>query len=82
VLANDDAVCRAIAEQIHQVRPQWLILWGTYSRRYWAFPLFDMQPRRLVHASYPEALVDRLDAAERRDRIWPEEVTGDDSDPR
>jgi hypothetical protein len=80
--ANDDDVCRAIAEQIQQARPQWLVLWGSWSRRFWAFPLFEMRPRMLVHASSPDALVDRLDEAERRFRIWAEEVTPDDRDPR
>jgi hypothetical protein len=79
---NDDDTCRATAEQIHQTRPQWLVLWGTYSRRFWAFPLFEMRPRMLVHASSPDALITRMDEAERRYRIWAEEVTGDDADSR
>jgi hypothetical protein len=76
---NDDDACRATAEQIHHDRPQWLVLWGCYSRRFWAFPLFEMRPRMLVHASYPAALIDRMDDAEHRFRIWPEEVTHHDT---
>jgi hypothetical protein len=76
---NDDDGCRAVAEQINQDHPQWLVLWGTYSRRFWAYPLFDMQPRMLVHATYPDALIARMDETEHRYRIWPEEVTGDDT---
>jgi hypothetical protein len=79
VPGNDDA-CREIAEQIHQTRPQWLVLWGSYSRRFWAYPLFNMRPRLLVYASYPDALIARMDEAEHRYRIWPEEMTGDDPD--
>lgn len=78
---NDNNAYRAIAEQINQARPHWLVLWGTYSRRFWAFPLFEMQPRMLIHASYPDALVARMDEAERRYRLQPEEVTHDDTDP-
>jgi hypothetical protein len=35
----------------------------------------------LVHAAYPDALIDRMDEAERRYRIkpQPEEVTNDDT---
>lgn len=78
---NDDNDCRTTAEQINEIRPQWLVVWGSYTRRFWAFPLFEMRPRMLVHAGYPDALVPRMDEAERRYRIrnQPEEVTGDDT---
>jgi hypothetical protein len=82
VPVNDDNACREIAEQINQARPHWLVLWGSYSRRFWAFPLFETRPRMLVHASYPGALLARLDDAERRYLIEPGEVTRDDADPR
>lgn len=77
--AHDDDAWRATAEQINQARPQGLVLWGTYSRYLWAFPLFDMRPRMLVHASYPDALIARMDEAERRYRIRPQP---EESDPR
>jgi hypothetical protein len=32
----DDNACRAIAEEIQQQRPGWLIIWGIYTRRYTA----------------------------------------------
>jgi hypothetical protein len=82
VPGKDDDECRAIAEHINQARPQWLVLWGTYSRRFWAFPLFKMRPRMLVHASYPDALTARMDDAERHYRIQPhdqQELTSDDT---
>lgn len=68
---EDHDACRAIAEQIHQTRPQWLVIWGVYSHRFWAYPLFEMRPRSLVYAGYPDALLDRLDEAERRFRVRP-----------
>jgi hypothetical protein len=77
---NDDA-CRAIAEQINQDRPLWLVLWGSYTGRFWAYPLFDMHPRRLVCAGYPDALLARLDDAEQRLRIRPEQQEVTDDDP-
>jgi hypothetical protein len=82
VPGNDDNTCRAIAEQINTSRPHWLVLWGSYSRQFWAFPLFDLRPRTLVHASYPDALIARMDDTERRHRTQPEGMTRDDPDPR
>jgi hypothetical protein len=66
---DDHDACRATAERINQTRPQWLVLWGCYSRLYWAFPLFATRRRFLVHAGYPDALIARMDEAERRFRI-------------
>jgi hypothetical protein len=69
VPGKDDAVCRTDAERINRSRPQWLVLWGCYSRLYWAFPLFEMQPHMIVHAAYPDALTARMDEAEQRFRV-------------
>jgi hypothetical protein len=82
VPASDHDAARAIAAQIHQARPNWLVLWGLYSRRFWAFALFEMQPQMLVHASYPDALIACMDDAERCYRIQPEQVTHDDTNTR
>jgi hypothetical protein len=79
---DDDNAWRAIAERINEIRPQWVVVWGCYSRRFWAYPLFEMRPRMLVWAGYPDALVARMDEAERRFRVWPEKDKGvNDSDP-
>jgi hypothetical protein len=69
---NDDDACRATAERINRSRPQWVVVWGCYSHLYWAYPLFEMHPSMLVYAAYPNALVSRMDEAERRFRVWPE----------
>lgn len=65
VSSEDDDACRAIAEEINQSRPQWLVLYGCYSRLFWAYPLFDMRRRVVVHAGYPDALLARMDEVER-----------------
>jgi hypothetical protein len=62
---------RAIAQRIQRSRPQWLVVWGCYSHRFWGYPLFEMRPRMLVHAGYPDALLARLDDAEHRFRVRP-----------
>jgi hypothetical protein len=80
VPAKDDDACRAVAERINKDRPQWLVLWGRYTHRFWGFPLFEMQPRMVVWAHYPDALVPRLDEAERRFRVWPDRREVSDCD--
>lgn len=68
---GEDRACHAVAEEINQQRPEWLVLWGTYSKYFIAFPLFAMTQRRIVTAHYPDALLSRMDAVERRWRIRP-----------
>jgi hypothetical protein len=84
VSRKGDNACYAIAERIGQSRPQWLVMWGCYSRLYWAYPLFEMRPRMIVHAAYPDALVARMDETEQRFRVRidQEGVTGNDSSTR
>jgi hypothetical protein len=60
---------RAVATQIQRQRPGWMIVYGCYSRRFVAFPLFAMRRRMIVVAAYPDALVARLDDTERRWRL-------------
>jgi hypothetical protein len=66
-----------IAAAIMRDRPQWLVIYGVYSREYWAYALFRMRRRMIVHARYPDALIPRMDAAERKYRIWPQGKGGD-----
>lgn len=70
---NDDNAYRATAERINRSRSQWLVLWGCYSRLYWAFPLFETGSHMLLHSEDPDALAARMDEAERRFRVWPEQ---------
>jgi hypothetical protein len=72
VQPEDENACRAIAERINRDRPQWLVLYGCYSRQFVAFPLFGMRRRVLVRAGYPDALVARMDEVEHRFRVRPE----------
>jgi len=76
---DNDNTYRAVAEQIRKARSQWLVMWGCYSRLFWAYPLFEMHPRMVVYAGYPDALLARLDDAERRFRVWPEGGSGGES---
>jgi hypothetical protein len=69
----DDDACRAVAEDIQRQRPDWLVLWGLYSKRFVAFPKFAVRQRTIVIAHYPDALLARLDEVEQRLRIQPEQ---------
>jgi hypothetical protein len=72
----DDDEYRATAQEIQRQRPDWMVLWGCYSRRFVAFPLFAMRRRVIVIASYPDALLARLAEIERVQRIQPEKEEG------
>lgn len=55
-----DADQRRTAGQLNQHYPQWYVMWGAHSRRYWAFPLFSAQPGTLVSAETPAELTARM----------------------
>ena len=74
VFPEEDERCRAIAEDIQLHRPGWLVIWGVYSRRFTAYPLFRIRRRVIVVAYYPDALVERMDSTERLLRM-PSEPT-------
>ena len=48
-----------------------MILFGCYSRRYWAWPKFPVSRRVIINAPFPELLIPRLDQAEHAYRIPP-----------
>jgi hypothetical protein len=74
--AEGDA-CRAIADEIEMHHPGRLVLWGCFSQRYVAFPLFSVRRRVIVTAYYPRALVARMDEVERVLRIRPTKGEGE-----
>jgi hypothetical protein len=57
-----------VAKQIESQRPGWMVLWGFYSKEYVAFPLFNDTRGTILSASYPPALLDRMQEFELRDR--------------
>ena len=69
----DDNACWAMAEEMQQERPGWLVIWGCYSKRFVAFPLFTVRQRTILVAYYPDALLARMEEAERTMRIEPDE---------
>lgn len=49
---------REIAAQIERHRPQWLVMWGCYSRLFWAFPRFQATEGTIVSARDPDSLLE------------------------
>ena len=68
---NDDDF-REIARQIEQQQPGWIVIWGSYTQQFVAFPLFELPSGTIVTARYPDALTDRMRRTERRFRRPPE----------
>jgi|SRR5450755_4719167 hypothetical protein len=62
----DDDEFREMARGIEEKSPHWLVVWGTYTRQFVAFPLFDAPRGTILAAGYPDALTGRIREAERR----------------
>jgi hypothetical protein len=73
---DDDDACRAIAGRIQRQHPDWLVLWGCFSKRYVAFPLFPVRRRAIVTAYYSRALISRMSEVEHVLGIRSEEGEG------
>jgi hypothetical protein len=48
------------AARLGDAFPYWLILWGTWSRRYWAYPRFRAPRGTILHAADPGDLVAQM----------------------
>jgi hypothetical protein len=51
--AGDDREQREIAARIGAAFPSWLIMWGAYSREFWAYPRFNVPKGNIVHSAAP-----------------------------
>jgi hypothetical protein len=67
---TDDQQRQAAAE-IERSRPGWLVMWGCYSRRFWAFPRFDAPRGTIISAPDQARLLAGLDDAESQVRSHP-----------
>jgi hypothetical protein len=52
------------AARLTQRYPNWLILWGTWSRRFWAYPLFRAPKGTILHAATAADLLTLMSQAE------------------
>jgi hypothetical protein len=61
--ANEDA-SREIAAQLEREHPNWIIIFGVYTKQFIAFPRFGAPRRTILTALYPQALAERIARAE------------------
>jgi hypothetical protein len=48
---------RHVASEIELSHPDWMVMWGCYSRQFWAFPLFLVPQGTMVSASRRDKLL-------------------------
>jgi hypothetical protein len=60
----DDDAARQTAGQIQHAFPLWLVIWGTWSREWWAFPCLDAPKGTILHSSTADGLVQQIRATE------------------
>ena len=49
-LIKDDSM-RKIAGRVMEIFPHWLVMWGDYTREFWAYPRFDVPAGTIAHAA-------------------------------
>ena len=52
---------RRTAAQIERSHPHWMVVWGCYSRMYWAFPRFPVPKGTIARSGDPERLLAEVD---------------------
>jgi hypothetical protein len=55
---------RQNAARIERSRPHWMVMWGCYSRLYWAFPRFPVPKGTIASAGDQDGLLVELDSIE------------------
>ncbi|HVB45353.1 MAG TPA: hypothetical protein VNF47_21980 [Streptosporangiaceae bacterium] len=45
-----------MAEKVMEVFPFWMVMWGEYTREFWAYPRFCAPAGTILHAADPGAL--------------------------
>jgi hypothetical protein len=63
-----DARFRDTARRIEGDHPGWMVVFGTYTRQYVAFPLFHVPPGTVLADADPDTLTRQIRATERRHR--------------
>jgi hypothetical protein len=64
--AEDEDQRRATADELQRDHRRWLVLYGTYTRQYVAFPLFAAPPGTVLSHAQPGELVRQMQKAEAR----------------
>lgn len=53
---------RELAMRIERAFPRWLVMWGVYSRQFWAYPCFRAPRGTIAHAAKPDDLAGMMRA--------------------
>ena len=51
---------RRTAARIAQHSPQWVVIWGTATREFWAFPVFQVPAGIIAHHGDPAVLTRQM----------------------
>jgi len=62
---SEESTNRDIAAQLEQSHPNWIVVFGVYTKQFVAFPRFRAPDRTILAALYPDALADRMKSTER-----------------
>ena len=55
-----DDVQRQTAAQVERDHPRWMIVWGSYSREFWAYPKFNVSPGTILHSRDPNVVATQM----------------------
>ena len=58
---------RELAVRIERAFPRWLVIWGAYSRQFWAFPRVGVPRGTIAHAASADDLTGMIRAIQRSD---------------
>lgn len=61
--ATDDHE-QIIASEIEFSHPQWMVMWGRYTRLFWAFPRFRVAPGTIISAWGTQSLLEDMQDVE------------------
>jgi hypothetical protein len=64
--ADDEIQHRDTAAGLQRDHPRWLVVYGTYTRQYVAFPLFTAPPGTILSNGKPGELVRQMQKTEAR----------------
>jgi hypothetical protein len=67
---ENDEQSRQIAAQVERDFPRWMVMWGVYSREFWAFARFEVPQGVIVHAPGPDELARQMRDIEARAAGW------------
>src|SRR6266568_3299468 len=60
---------RGIAEELEQQHPQWIVIFGAFTREFVCLPRFAAPPGLKVVAFYPKAAAERMAEVERLSKV-------------